>query len=322
MIGDRENKQRRASVSILVDDDEPLTTSRFFSKPTVPSSAKRKRGANEEVENLPVTPRVSRRVRSAPTAGPDKENEMPPPPDPVTQEEGYVSPAVSLRSSVVDVSSPIERLVTDSTTQGPSPRNRGGDNVSSPLVGITPRQTTWRVSAIKADDGSPTKAGGKVLYAQTSILVHSTPSPTKPPPYGVDLRGTFRDTNSDEADSSQEIEPGPNTPKQLREDDESQWEEGVDYEVDMDVAESEEMSLANAQKIMLGWRQQWSHQHRGSNPPSQLPFGLNLVRYDQVFSHPSIMLTLPLSLANRSVRTMTRSVVLTSLWPTRRPLCP
>lgn len=321
-------KKKRQQHSEAIEEVTPVTTSRFFANP---STYKRKRDEEIDGELVNVTPRNPRRIRSGPAntlAAGGKENEMPPL-DPVTQEDGYCSPA---GSSVVDVSSPIERLsiadnvdVRPSRPQTQTHRRRGSchaDDVSSPATGLTPRRLSWHLGdkgAYASTRDSPTKdttSGDQ----PAAILVHSTPSPAKhkqpiPPPCGVDLRDGFEqdDEVEDDPDSSQEI-VGPDTPRDLgqlphqlgttsrpQEDGGGDWDDNrVDFEVDLDV-EIEDIAESNAHRIMLGWRKQWSH---NSAEPSRLQSAIPVSAFLNGPGAPSVALPYTASsLADSSTNT-------------------
>ncbi|KAG9032667.1 Rad2 nuclease [Tulasnella sp. JGI-2019a] len=324
MAAERERKAIQTPTYIVVDSDEVITTtSRFFT--SNPPPAKRKR----EDQDVLSTPRNPRRTRpSATSKDMEKENKMPPPDsplDPVMQEGGYISP-VERGTSVVDVSSP------SILVQGELERNKcstpwqivvgGGedaptrildDDVSSPATGLTPKwQNVSYLHARAWETGreSPTKQRTTVdVSGDGAILVHSTPSPEKlvaapSHPCGVDLRDGFKDETSSEG------AVGPDTPYTNADyaeahNEETNWDERVDFEVDVDleVDEIDEGAGSDVQRIMLGWRKQWSHttslsavglSRRGSTsvPPPSIPTP-PLVDDDDTFG-PSPSLTAPL----------------------------
>ncbi|KAG8858224.1 Rad2 nuclease [Tulasnella sp. 330] len=297
-------REQKTSYIVVSDEAEDVrtapTTSRFFT--SNPPPGKRKREDHEVM----TTPRNPRRVRSSlATTGvgfglEGKENEMPPlsPLDPVMQEDGYISPMVR-GNSVVDVSSPIDRLSIVGNESMPMSQNRGqvvdesfiggkmvkgggereaipDDDISSPVTELT---LIWQVGGRSRVSYSQAAVNPRTLLTESptkrtsgdsAILVHSTPSPSKPSPFsplhpcGVDLRDGFQDDISSEGfvgldtpGLDDEIEAGQDQGGS------DNWDDHVDYEVDVDIDVEEigEDSGGNddVQRVMLGWRKLWSH---------------------------------------------------------------
>lgn len=276
MDSEREQKrQREAQVRQPSPALAGPTTSRFFARTT---STKRKRDETEaEIRaSVPSTPRRVCRVRPSPALATqdenlDKENEVPLSvcfPDLVQQEEGYRSPTGS--SDIVEVSSPIERLSIGGLNQdqaGAKEIKIYSENVSSPVVGVTPVlpiRTTLHIPY-----NSPIKPDG--LSQASAILVFSTPESSQTPrvPIAADLADVVQSfPGSDEADQSFQSAGGPFTPGQEGD----LWEDDkVDYQVDADDSHPDDPSFMGSlighpepvdtelQEIMAGWRDRWGH---------------------------------------------------------------
>lgn len=207
------------------------TTSRFF-------PPKRKR----EDDATPTTPRSSQRIRPTPPSA-EKENVAP---DLVEQDECYRSPS---GSSVIEVSSPVERLHLGDGQLSSPPSAGAARSKAAPDVNFT----------------TPSKPSRR-----PAVLVYATPPNSES--VGVDLRGLFHppspsDDGCEAGDASFESTP-PLTP----EDPATEWDDKVDFQVDVDADmqdvsrnvanddddEEDIISTLSTQKVMLGWRNQWS----------------------------------------------------------------
>ncbi|KAG8902008.1 Rad2 nuclease [Tulasnella sp. 403] len=238
-----------------------VVRSRFFD----PSRSKRKRSS----DCSPTTPRHSRRPRpTSPSNLSDKENVVISSLDQVEQEEGYRTPD---GSDILEVSSPIEHLkltqVTEVFLDDDPDRTLVDDTISSSPTGSTTR-SRGKKHAVAPE--SPTKVNQK-----GTVLVVNTPESSQGRMYrsaifGPDLGGSFLD-DIEGSDSGEEKFDN------LTPDDQSQvvstvtimsdgasWDDRVDFQVDVDLELDgmdgvDDIADSAAQKVMLGWRNQWSH---------------------------------------------------------------
>ncbi|KAG8910493.1 Rad2 nuclease [Tulasnella sp. 418] len=259
MESERSTKQAKQ----CANDEGLATSSKFFAQPSVttgrettpPLASKRKRC---DEDSAIFTPRAPRRTR------PEKENEPIEIIDPVMQEPGYQSPC-----SIADVSSPIERMsIADDVedhARSASPQWKV-DNIQSPSQVCTPRRSPLH-SRILCQETPPL-----VPFQKASlVLVLDTPPPnavqdlSQSQSFGIDLRDTFRDDHDDGSDGDSS---GPETPEDTQLEEHANVlavEQDVIDLTKSDFDDIEVLADDEAQKVMNGWRTQWSHKASSKN---------------------------------------------------------
>lgn len=232
-----------------------LTESRFFSirTPVI--------GVSEDNQDSIVPVAGPSRIREYGTE--DKENapvsdedlEFPMDEDPVTQEDGYISPSPSScsRFDTPDLSSPPRLDAMRQKHFEDSLDDFGAEAISSPVAQKpTPRQQ--RVRSLE-----------KLNWSQGEVLVRDTPAPPDKEDdsitvrNGPDLRDMFGDDVASEIDCFEEedgLEPTPPaTP-----DDSGEMDVGLGDWADLEPEELEaEAVVTRAEVVANGWWQKWGH---------------------------------------------------------------
>ena len=168
------------------------------------------------------------------------------PEDPVTQEDGYISPAPSFsRLDTPDLSSPLRPTRADDGLD-----DFGADTISSP-------------EASRAAPPVRPRSIGKLEWPKGEVLVRDTPVPCDHREQrvetldGPDLRDMFDGDMTSEIDCFDETTPDPSPP--ITPDDTDQIEVELDMDVDdleFEVLEAEAV-VARTEIVANGWWEKW-----------------------------------------------------------------
>lgn len=242
-------KKKKREPSLTPQKSKPFTESRFFGAGT--STSTPRRHANPMV---PVAgPSRSRGVE-------DKENVplfdeeldfiMDDPDDPVTQEDGYISPSPFFsrpNTPGPDLSSPLrpgapQKRRIDNTDN--SVDDFDADAISSP---IATRQTSHH----------PSQTLQRLQWPQAEVLVQDTPGAVDDAKAGPDLRDTFSDDPTSEIDCFEEEDSLDPTPPATP-DDSRELEVALGEDIDLEVDDLETQDIVTRTEIVAnGWWEKW-----------------------------------------------------------------
>jgi hypothetical protein len=242
-------KKKKRERSLTPKKSNILTESRFFGARTSPSEhhedpiagpSRIREFGNEDKENAPMS---------------DEDLEFAMDDDPVTQEDGYISPSPPSfsRLDTPDLSSPPRPETARKKYLEDDLDDFGVDAISSPIAHrLAPRQHRSR-SLEKLD------------WAKGEVLVRDTPAPpdqverSAVAGHGPDLRDMFGDDLTSEIDCFEEEDTlGPTPP--ATPDDSGEMEVDVGDGVDLDPEELEaEAVVTRTEVVANGWWQKWGH---------------------------------------------------------------
>ncbi|KAL6299226.1 hypothetical protein BKA93DRAFT_611929 [Sparassis latifolia] len=193
-------------------------------------------------------------------------------PDPVQQEDGYISPSPSLtRLDTPELSSPLRPTGASRPYGDNEDDDFGADILSSPPV---VRSRARRFSCDTGDGRGRTDAVGAGLVRNTPSLRDGQEALGRPVDSGPDLRDTFGEWDWDDVTSEIECSdaslrsvrsgassPGPVTPDDsaelVREKAALCGEDMVDVDDLEDVIDSQEIAARN-ETVALGWWEKWA----------------------------------------------------------------
>ena len=191
------------------------------------------------------------------------------PEDPVTQEDGYISPSPSFShlDNTPELSSPLRPGVTRKQEVDDSVDDFDAEAVSSPVAS---RLATRCLS----------RSVGKLEWSQGEVLVRDIPVHTDQRPCaklvttkdGPDLRDMFDDDMTSEIDCFDEDTQDPTPP--ITPDDGYQTEVELGVDMDVDDLEPEELEteaiVARTEIVASGWWEKWGHAGKDKERKSQV----------------------------------------------------